>query len=84
MKKLAVLLVSLCFLGCEKNPVNTKQTNNPEVEVSLLFEHDGVKVYRFRDNGSYIYYTDVSGRTSWSQREGRATRDVAVETVEKP
>ena len=33
-------------------------------EVSYLFEHDGVKVYRFMDMGNYVYFTTKGDVTS--------------------
>lgn len=52
----------LCgVVGCANEPVSTSKTNNPHVPVSLLFERDGVKVYRFEDGGDYHYYADARG-----------------------
>jgi hypothetical protein len=61
------LLAPLTFLvGCSENPIERTKTNNPEINVSLLFEHDGVRVYRFEDGGKNVYYTDARGRTEWN------------------
>lgn len=65
MKNLAILLASFSLFGCAKDPVSTSSTSNQSISVHLLFEHDGVKVYRFSDGGSYIYYTDARGKTEW-------------------
>jgi len=83
MKTLNILL-ALILLGCANDPISTKSTNNPDVRVSLLFEHDGIKVYRFYDNGNYIYYTDARGRTTWNQSEGKSTKHMEVETADRP
>jgi Domain of unknown function (DUF4884) len=41
-----------------------KANNEPiTYKVDFLFEHDGCKVYRFWDNGSYIYFTSCNGET---------------------
>lgn len=69
-------------LGCAKDPVSKSSTNNSNISIDLLFEHDGVKVYRFFDNGHYIYYTDARGKTEWVQKEGKTSRIVEVETVD--
>ncbi len=45
--------------------MSTEQTLNPDIELELLFEHDGCKIYRFSDVGRSIYYTDCRGQTSW-------------------
>lgn len=82
MRNLWVFLC-LVLLGCTKDPVSSSSTNNPEVSVSLLFEHDGIKVYRFSDDGHHIYYTDARGKTAWQQSNGKTTTYVEVETVGK-
>lgn len=67
---LATLVLALClafFVGCAKDPVSTASTDNAQIKVELLFEKDGVKVYRFSDAGRYIYYTDARGATQWSE-----------------
>lgn len=38
--------------------------NNRTYTVEYLFEHDGCKVYRFRDNGNYIYFTNCNGNVT--------------------
>lgn len=77
MKKLigvAVLPLMLC--GCMNDAVETKPTTNRAMKVELLFEHDGVKVYRFYD-GNPIYYTDARGSVYWNASKARHS----VETV---
>jgi hypothetical protein len=73
--------LAFVLLGCEKDPIGKSSTNNPDVTVSLLFEHEGVKVYRFYDNGHAVYYTDARGRTSWQQNQGKTSSPRSVETV---
>ena len=41
-----------------------KSENNRTYEVSYLFEHDGIKVYRFFDMGNYVYFTTRGDVTS--------------------
>ncbi|MCG8582984.1 MAG: DUF4884 domain-containing protein [Bacteroidales bacterium] len=31
--------------------------NNDDYQISYLFEHEGCKVYRFCDEGRYVYFT---------------------------
>ena len=48
--------VSSCYTGIPLK--QGKSENNRTYEVSYLFEHDGVKVYRFMDMGNYcLLYT---------------------------
>jgi hypothetical protein len=41
-------------------------------EVEYLFDKDGVKVYRFWDNGHYHYFT-TKGETISTQTAGKTT-----------
>ena len=38
--------------------------NNKTYEVSYLFEHDGCKVYRFYDQGHWVYFTNCKGEVT--------------------
>lgn len=77
-----IAAVFLLFLaGCQKSGQSKEKTSNSEFKVTLLFEHDGVKVYRFYD-GRDVYYTDARGQTAWQQSCGKnCSRPVSVETV---
>lgn len=76
MKGWPLLLLAVLLTGCTAKPVATHITNNPEVPVSLLFEHDGCKMYRFEDNGYYHYYAkceNATSTTSTDQSAGKTT-----------
>lgn len=64
--RIILLVTCLLFISCKKEAKSTEQTSNPKFQAELLFEHDGVKVYRFYD-GRSIYYTDCRGKTSYTQ-----------------
>lgn len=54
--------VTSCF---SSRPLRVTQSeNNATYNVSYLFEHDGCKVYRFYDNGNYVYFTTLGDVTS--------------------
>jgi hypothetical protein len=73
MKKIFVLLLVVGFLTrCYKDP-QSKETIGKGFEVELLFEKDGVKVYRFFD-GHYHYFTS-KGETMSTISDGKASRD---------
>ncbi len=38
--------------------------NNRTYTVEYLFEHDGCKLYRFRDNGNYVYFSNCNGNVT--------------------
>ncbi len=70
MKKIiAIAIVALTFTSCYKDPQSTTQTGNG-FEVEFLFEHDGVKVYRFRDGGNTHYFTS-NGETMSTKSSGK-------------
>jgi hypothetical protein len=58
MKKIMVVLLALLVISCSRDhePVSTASTNNPDVPISLLFEHEGARVYRFYDAGDFHYF----------------------------
>ena len=67
-----VVLVVIC--GCEQTPQATSYVGS--VEVDFLFEHDGVRVYRFYDHASAVYFTtkgDVQSRVSDGETSRKKT-----------
>lgn len=57
MKKLILIALLFMFIGCKKEGLSSEQTNNSNFRVELLFEHDGIKIYRFYDQSGYHYFT---------------------------
>jgi hypothetical protein len=55
MRAIAPCLVTAALAGCVNDPVATSPSNNPDMQVDMLFSHDGCTVYRFRDI-TYHYY----------------------------
>lgn len=53
--RLIFTLVLLC--SCESRVISESKTNNKNYNVELLFEFDGIKLYRFHDQGRYHYFT---------------------------
>ncbi len=70
MKKsnyIIILGLLICFIascGIYKEPISVERSNNTDYNVSYLFEHDGCKVYRFIDNGNYVYFTSCRGNVT--------------------
>lgn len=60
MNKFLIVLTTVFFVSCAKEPMGTTQTDNSNFEVGLLFVHDGCKVYRFYDAGHYKYFTNCT------------------------
>lgn len=69
----------LIFGGCAKDPIRSEITKNPQIQVDELFTHDSITVYRFEDNGRYVYFCKDWTKTSHSCGKG-CTYDTRVET----
>lgn len=70
-KKLAIAAlfgVAAVVSGCAKAPIETVQTENPEISYSVLFNRHGCEVGRFEDSGRAVYVTICpEGGTSATQ-----------------
>jgi len=76
---LFVLLLNSCGIN---QPISTlKPSNNGTYAVDYLFEHDGCKVYRFQDDGRWVYFTNCSGNVTSFQNDSVQTR--IINTVRK-
>lgn len=54
-----LVLLSSCMV---QHPISKEPAhNNQYYKVEYLFEHEGCKVYRFSDNGYYVYFTNCNG-----------------------
>lgn len=73
MRKLFLLfIVGGLFVGCVKKSQSTEKKG--EFNIEYLFEKDGIKVYRFFDNGHYHYFTS-KGETIGVQSSGKTSYD---------
>lgn len=66
-----VVAVAFFMAGCAKPAQSSTQEG--AVKIELLFGHDGVRVYRFKDYGNPVYFTskgDIQSRAS----AGKTTR----------
>ena len=77
MKKIITLYTTIITLGaiifgaCQIEPMSKERLGKDDgFEVEYLFEKDGVKVYRFYDNGHAHYFT-TGGETISVQTEGK-------------
>jgi len=76
-KTIIALAVALTLTSCIKQ-AQSKSHEGIEFEVEFLFEKDGVKMYRFYDNGRYHYYTN-RGETMSSQTSGKTTYEENIQ-----
>lgn len=64
-KNLIVLMSFLILTSCDdQKPQAVTETSNNQFTVEFLFEHEGVKVYRFKADGNWVYYTNRIGDTT--------------------
>ena len=71
IKTSGFLVFLFCLQSCGiYEPISTKAPeNNGTYKVDYLFEHDGCKVYRFLDNGRWVYFTNCSGNVTSFQND---------------
>jgi len=77
MRRIIYALPLLLLVSCEAEAINTERKLNG-IEVEYLFEKDGIKVYRFYDNGHNHYFTS-NGQTMSTQSNGKSTH---LETIQ--
>lgn len=82
--KTSFLIIGLTIVSCVPNmPISSSvPRNNRTYRVEYLFEHDGCKVYRFNDNGRYVYFTNCTGNITSFQNDSTETRveNVVIKT----
>ena len=72
MKKLLLIsILGLTITSCINDPISSSR-EGLDIKVDLLFEKDGIKMYRFFDNGHFHYYTN-RGETISTQQSGKTT-----------
>jgi hypothetical protein len=70
MKKILIILAAVVTLqSCKKDPQSVHHVGNG-FQVEFLFEHNGIKMYRFSDNGNAHYFTS-QGETIIRQHKGK-------------
>jgi len=76
LERLSVLLIlGLTLTSCKQSGRPSSSTiEGEDYKVEFLFEKDGVKVYRFKDDFKYHYFTS-KGETMTSQRSGKTSHE---------
>ena len=80
---LSVIVVACCliaFTACYVGTplVTSNAENNRTYEVDYLFEHEGCKVYRFYDNGNYVYFTNRAGEVTTIKNDSTDRRTLNI------
>lgn len=63
------VLILLLGIACSEKPQETLSTSNPNIQVDLLFEKDGCRIYRFFDEGRPQYFANCPNHStvSWER-----------------
>ena len=75
--KIAILLLVFGgIISCEiQRPIiKMESDNNKTYQVEYLFKHEGCKVYRFRDQGHYVYFTNCNSDVTSIENDSTQTR----------
>ena len=68
-----IVLGAMIFGACSNDPISKERVGKDDgFEVEYLFEKDGVRVYRFYDNG-YAHYFTTQGETISVHRVNKNT-----------
>lgn len=78
-KILFLLLIALSLVSCAKNGKTVTTHSMDDYNVQLLFECDGVKIYRFKDRGRYKYFAVGNGKMTDSTYNVKS--DIRDDTV---
>lgn len=62
--------ISTLIAACAKDGKQTVQTDNHNFSVTMLFEVDGCKVYRFNDAGNFLYFANCQGSVQYKDKHG--------------
>ncbi|MBS2098022.1 DUF4884 domain-containing protein [Carboxylicivirga linearis] len=76
LKSGLIICTAFMFHSCSiEQPLTSEPPKNNETyTVEYLFEHDGCKVYRFRDDGNYVYFTNCNGDVTSSKNDTTKTQ----------
>lgn len=77
----ASLLLAVVFLSSCKGDAK-ESIQDGDFKIDFLFEKDGCKVYRFKDGGRYIYWSNCSGnmQSNYYQSTGKSGYTVKMES----
>jgi len=88
MKKIIAIYITFIVLGamlfgaCSNDPMSKERLGKDDVfEVEYLFEKDGVKMYRFEDEGRYHYFTSMGETISTQQNSSGKTTNYHEENI---
>jgi hypothetical protein len=81
---LLLTFVIVAFLNSFSDRSEPKETiQNGDYKIEFLFEQNGCKMYRFLDNGRWVYWSDCQGNTQREYKEsnGKTNSSEYQETI---
>lgn len=76
-KQLLFIIIALfAFTSCYNEAKET--TNRGDFQLELLFEHEGCKMYRFRDGMRCIYWSNCTGNTEYRHGKHGQNREQSI------
>lgn len=73
------LIISTLVSSCAGDAIETERRGDYEVE--LLFNKNGCNIYRFKDAGYYIYWSDCRGEIKSTYYDGASKTNKQVQTI---
>jgi len=75
------ILAVFIFSGCVKYSKETVQ--NGDFTIEFLFEYNGCRMYRFKDGGRFIYWSDCQGKiqADYTTQQGKSTVTHNAESI---
>jgi len=85
MKYICIVCIIISFYSCKKTELKNSQEliTNGSFQLEFLFEQNGCKMYRFEDNGRFIYWTDCQGKiqSDYERNNGKHRKYYKEETI---
>jgi hypothetical protein len=78
-----IIFLMLILSSCAQEGISKRGTNNSNFDVAYLFEIDGIKVYRFYDEGRYHWFTSKSECISTVSKTRICGKNVIVRTYDE-
>lgn len=84
MKKIirftTLIIIAISFYSCfSQVPLSRERPDsNRTYRVEYLFEYDGCRMYRFRDQGNYVYFTNCDAKVTSMANDSIPTRAMTI------
>ena len=76
---ISAITIAISLISCTNNPPMEQTTTTNGYNVQLLFEVDGIKVYKFKDEWNNVYFTNRPGEIINYHSTGKTTEIIYTE-----